>query len=180
MGSDNAVKWTTAVGNAFIRQANRKVYIPIRLIGQPFNARSTVVVHTMNLEVMKVTEEGLKDQNFETIWPVVLYLLNNWIRHQFLLVQVRSVMPDVGREVGVQLDEFTKSDLDYISRRKEREDAMAEEGAEDLLNFSSELEIDERFEDAEAQLAEADRTVIDRSQPQATRPPAKVVRQANR
>ena len=180
MGSDNAVKWTTVVGSAFIRQGTRKVYIPIRLIGQPFNARSTVLVHTMNLEVMLVTEEALKDQNFETIWPVVLYLLNNWIRHQFLLVQLRSVMPDVGREVGAQLDEVTKSDLDYISRRKEREDAMAEEGAADLLNFSSELEIDERFEDAEAQLDEAGRKVIDRSYPEAVRPPAKGVRQVNR
>ena len=107
------------------------------------------MVHVMNLEVMKMREEELKDQNFETIWPVVLYLLNNWIRHQFLLVQVRGVMPDVDRDVGTQLDELTKSDLDYISRRKEREDAMAQEEAEDLLNFSSELEVDDRFEDAE-------------------------------
>ena len=107
------------------------------------------MVHVMNLEVMKMSEEELKDQNFETIWPVVLYLLNNWIRHQFLLVQVRGVMPDVDRDVGTQLDELTKSDLDYISRRKEREDAMAQEEAEDLLNFSSELEVDDRFEDAE-------------------------------
>ena len=149
MGGETAVKWTTVVGSAFIRSLNKKVYVPIKLIGQPFNARSTVVVHTMNLEVMKLREEELKGQTFETIWPVVLYLLNNWIRHQFLLVQVKSVMPDVNREVGEQLDEFTKSDLDYITRRKEREDAITEEDAKGLLNFSSELEVDERFEDAE-------------------------------
>lgn len=51
---------------------------------------------------------------------------------------------------------------------------------QDELNFSSELEIDERFENAEEKFHEADTHVIDRSQPEGLRMPVKGVRAENK
>lgn len=50
------------------------------------------------------------------------------------------------------------------------------EEAEQELNFSSELEIDDRFETAEQQLNEAENNVIDRSAPQGLRKRAQQMR----
>ena len=82
------LKWTVIVGDAFVDITDNKVYIPIKIIGQPLNSRSLVVCYKMNLELLVIEKETLKYQNVETIWPVILYLFNNWVRHQFLLLQI--------------------------------------------------------------------------------------------
>lgn len=86
LGSDMPLKWTTIVGDAFVELADNKVFIPVKIIGQPLRSRSIVVSYSMNLELLVIEKETLKYSKVETIWPVILYLFNNWVRHQFLLL----------------------------------------------------------------------------------------------
>ena len=53
------IRWTTFVGKAFIK--NDRVFVPVHIIGQPLNNRSSVVVHKMSLELIKMTKKSLKD-----------------------------------------------------------------------------------------------------------------------
>ena len=88
MGPDQPIQWTVIVGEAFVDFSNNKVYIPVKLMGQPLKSRSLIVSYAMNLELLVIEEETLSYSNVETIWPVILYLFNNWVRHQFLLLQI--------------------------------------------------------------------------------------------
>ena len=48
------------MGEAFVGQSEKKVFIPIRMIGQPLNSRSLVVSYKMNLELLVIEKETLK------------------------------------------------------------------------------------------------------------------------
>ena len=84
--SNLQIKWTTVVGEAFMNLEEHKVYIPVSIFGQPMKSRSLVLCYKMNLELLVIEKETLKYSKVETIWPVILYLFNNWVRHQFLLL----------------------------------------------------------------------------------------------
>jgi hypothetical protein len=55
--------------------------MPLKIIGKPVKSRSTVVIYTMNLEMIRVSRASVENYNFETIWPFILYLFNSWVRH---------------------------------------------------------------------------------------------------
>lgn len=143
--------------------------------------------YKMNLELLVVEKETLDYAKVETVWPVILYLFNNWVRHQFLLIQIQSVMPDIVDS----LDDFTPEALSRVTHDLQQKNGVRIDGAallkdakieeaKDELNFSSELEIDERFDQAEEKLIEAHDTVIDKSAPYGLRKRVKQVRAENR
>lgn len=107
MGTGVSLKWTTIVGDAYADLSVNKVFIPVRILGQPAGSRSIVVSYKMNLELLVLENETLKYSKVATIWPVILYLFNNWVRHQFLLIQIQSVMPDILQNV----DDYTPEAL---------------------------------------------------------------------
>ena len=57
------------------------MYLPVKIIGKPLRARSTIIMYTMNLEMMDLRKAQVQDFEFETIWPIILYLFNNWVKH---------------------------------------------------------------------------------------------------
>ena len=61
-----------------------------------------IVVYVMNLELMKISADYYQynTQNFETIWPFILYLFNNWVRYQVKMIEVTKDRPLFG------VDEF--------------------------------------------------------------------------
>jgi hypothetical protein len=77
--SDNLIKWVVYAGSAF--EKNGKLFMPLKIIGKPVKSRSTVVIYTMNLEMIRVSRASVENYNFETIWPFILYLFNSWVRH---------------------------------------------------------------------------------------------------
>jgi hypothetical protein len=89
------IKWTVVAGSAFRQEENHKIYIPVRIIGQPMRARSTVVEYLMNLELLETTMEQTFGYTFETIWPFILYVFNNWIKHQVKLMGVKRMLPNL-------------------------------------------------------------------------------------
>jgi hypothetical protein len=48
-----------------------------------------IMIYVMNLELMKISAEyyQYKTNNFETIWPMILYLFNHWVRYQVKLLE---------------------------------------------------------------------------------------------
>lgn len=76
---DMMIKWTIIVGSAFKKE--RKFYIPIKLLGEPLKSRNSILVYLMNLELLKISKDIDKNFEFESIWPFILYLFNNWVRH---------------------------------------------------------------------------------------------------
>lgn len=76
---DHLIKWTIIIGSAF--KKDKKFYIPVKIIGEPMKSRNTVVTYLMNLEMLKISKDIDKNFDFETIWPFILYLFNNWVRH---------------------------------------------------------------------------------------------------
>jgi len=88
LGSDNAVKWTIVVGAAFEREKDFKQFIPVKILGQPLRSRSTIVSYIMNLEMLNISKDKVKSYRFETIWPFILYLFNNWVKHQVMLMGI--------------------------------------------------------------------------------------------
>ncbi len=57
------------------------MFLPVKIIGKPLRSRSTIIIYTMNLELMEIRKSQVPDFEFETIWPVILYLFNNWVKH---------------------------------------------------------------------------------------------------
>ena len=92
---------------------------------------------------------------------MILYLFNNWIRHQFLLLRVKAVLPELKH---ITSDDYSIPDL--IKKAKRGGSNLEEHSdMDDALNFSSELEIDPRFDGAEEKLSSLDMNLIDRSRP---------------
>ena len=74
------MKWTIFAGSVFVYK-DEKMFLPVKIIGKPLKSRSTIVLYTMNLEMMEIRKSQLQDYEFETIWPIILYLFNNWVKH---------------------------------------------------------------------------------------------------
>jgi len=79
--SNLMVRWIISAGKVF--EKHSYYFIPIKIIGSPMSKRSTIIKSTIYLELMKFPKSAIAGKDFETIWPFLLYLLNNWIRHQF-------------------------------------------------------------------------------------------------
>ncbi len=65
-------------------------FLPVKILGEPLNSRSNLYVFTMNLQMIRISTEIDKNFEFDTIWPFVLYLFNNWVRHQVKLMNIAS------------------------------------------------------------------------------------------
>lgn len=73
------VRWVVSAGNGF--KKDKKFYLPIKIVGELESSRNTILVYLMNLELLKISKDINKNFDFETIWPFILYLFNNWVRH---------------------------------------------------------------------------------------------------
>ena len=54
-----------------------------------------IISYVMNLELLKIPKEVERNFEFETIWPFILYLFNNWVRHQVKLMNVVESSPEL-------------------------------------------------------------------------------------
>lgn len=133
----------------------------------------------MNLELLKIPSDYFQynTHNFESIWPFILYLFNNWVRHQVSMIELTKDKPLFGpdeflnpREQEIltprtRYEALTQGrsprgeihDNDYfITEDKPAKELGVYEvlngvkGAkndyDEMLNFSSEIEYDERFD----------------------------------
>ena len=75
------IKWTVQAGIPFIK--DRKQYMPVRVYGELQNSRHLMVSYIMNLELLRISADFYQynTHSFETIWPFILYLFNNWVRY---------------------------------------------------------------------------------------------------
>ena len=90
------MKWMVYAGIPFIK--DKKPYIPIKIYGEPLHSRNIIVSYTMNLELLKISSDFYQynTHTFETIWPFILYLFNNWVRHQVQMLQLAGDKPLFG------------------------------------------------------------------------------------
>jgi len=123
------VKWLIKVGNAFLK--DQTFFIPIKILGEPLNQGNLIVSYEINLELLKISKDIEGNFDFETVWPFILYLFNNWVRHQAKLLRGNEQdQGKTGRDLGEENAVF----------------AATHEAGEDALNFSSEVEFDDRFD----------------------------------
>lgn len=63
-----------------------------------------IMMYVMNLELMKISAEyyQYKTNNFETIWPMILYLFNHWVRYQVKLLEAAKDKPLFGPDEYMQ------------------------------------------------------------------------------
>lgn len=139
------------------------MYLPVKIVGKPLRSRSTVIMYTMNLELMEMRKSQVQDFEFETIWPVILYLFNNWVKHQVTLMGIKRILPGMKD----RLPESNYTIFECHNDLKADFEALEDEAYKDMLNFSSELEIDERFENKQPELLVKDQ--IDKSRPEGIR-----------
>lgn len=88
-----AVKWAISVGAAYKRPRDSKIFIPMKILGMPLSSRSSIITYVMNLEMLDVVDSTTREYKFETIWPFILYLFNNWVNHQVMLMGVKRILP---------------------------------------------------------------------------------------
>jgi len=82
-------------------------------------ARSTVVTYIMNLELLEISVAATRGFTFETIWPFILYVFNNWIKHQVMLMGVKRMLPDLARHSStIKKEDFDKN-LQFLEQRKD-------------------------------------------------------------
>lgn len=175
LSQDRAVKWAIHVGVAYKRgDSDGKIFIPVKILGMPLASRSTIISYVMNLEMLDVLEMTTKDYKFETIWPFILYLFNNWVTHQVTLMGIKRILP--GMADRLPKEEYTM--FEVHNDLQQDFEALEDIAHDDMLNFSSEIEFDERF-DGEGRTAELDK-VVDKSRPEGFRPSAQQVKQNNR
>lgn len=93
-----AIRWVVQAGIPF--EKDRKLFIPIKLLGEPLHSRNTIVTYIMNLELLRISSDYYQynTHTFETIWPFILYLFNNWVRHQVRLMRLTNEKPLFGPE----------------------------------------------------------------------------------
>jgi hypothetical protein len=89
-------RWIIRAGEPF--QKDKKIYIPILILGEPLRSRSIIVRYLMNLELLRISSDYYQynTHGFETIWPFILYLFNNWVRHQVMMMNVAGNRPLFG------------------------------------------------------------------------------------
>lgn len=138
---NNNIKWTIFAGNVFKNEESR-MFLPVKIIGKPLRSRSTIIIYTMNLELMEIRKSQVPDFEFETIWPVILYLFNNWVKHQVTLMGIKRILPGMND----RLPDSNYTIFECHNDLKKDFEALEDEAYKDMLNFSSELEIDDRFE----------------------------------
>lgn len=170
--SNHMVRWIISAGKVFDKHGY--FFIPIRIIGSPLSKRSTVVYSIIYLELMRFPRSAIMGKDIESIWPFMLYLLNNWIRHQFKVMgivnekqleekiferkeRIRQEMID-GKTAEEKKEEQGKERLRIrkelkkmtADQRKEYDKLGFEEKEikryEEILNFSSEIEYDDLYD----------------------------------
>lgn len=208
VNSAKMLKWVVKAGEAFQRQtkAGLKFFLPITLLGQVLGAHQ-LVTYRMNIELLKLSTEQVRGldslRKFETIWPVILYLLNYWVKNQASLMQRSQTHPQrrlfqaQARRLEQNRDsiEFFHETPEFLEDVEHKvrvggplsqvalaspDPAFGQQQAH-MLDFSSELEFDDRFEAAEymvdtravGSLTEG-QPRIDRSLPAEARPNTKV------
>jgi len=213
------MKWTAQAGLPFVK--DRRAYIPIRIFGELQNSRNMIMVYVMNLELMKISADyyQYKTNNFETIWPMILYLFNHWVRYQVKLLEATKNNPlfgpdefmqpmDVARQARLAelTHQVTKGmaahgalsihDNDYtfvnpllaeypgnritgiggepLEELLDVRDGLlqARDEYDEKLNFSSEIEFDERFDLEKYKTLVRPEELVDRSAPKEKRQPA--------
>jgi hypothetical protein len=160
--SNNNIKWNIFAGNAFKNKEGR-LHLPVKIIGKPLRSRSTIIMYTMNLELMELRKSQVQDFEFETIWPVILYLFNNWVKHQVTLMGIKRILPGMKD----RLPESNYTIFECHNDLKDDFEALEDEAYKDMLNFSSELDIDDRFDTKEPELLLTNK--IDKSRPEGVR-----------
>jgi len=117
----------------------------VRIYGEPLRARSVILYFEINLQLLKISKDIDRSLDFESIWPFILYLFNNWARHQVKMMGVFHDRPDLRKRVKPE-DPGLYEVLDF-----DREVEAEEEGYNEELDFSSEIEYDDRFDLADYQ-----------------------------
>ena len=101
----------------------------------------------MNLELLEISVAATRGFTFETIWPFILYVFNNWVKHQVTLMGVKAMLTKVDNWEGGRQN----VNLQYLAHRKDLLDDLEAIESEpkyvEMLNFSSEIEFDDRFVD---------------------------------
>ena len=125
--------------------------MPVRVLGVPFGARNTIVSYEMYLETMRFPKNLGDERRFESVWPFLLFLLNNWIRHQMHVMQLDDghiVKEDEVEKLSVGYRTFAydlgnrvTSKIDQKELRRESEEFYVR-----ALDLSSEIEFDDRFD----------------------------------
>lgn len=118
------------------------MFLPVKIVGKPLKARSTIISYTMNLELLNIPREATKKFEFESIWPYILYLFNHWVKHQVTLMGIKRILP--GLEDRLPDSNYTIFECHNDLRADF--DVLEDEAYKDMLNFSSEIEVDPRFE----------------------------------
>lgn len=166
------VRWIVTAGKVFDKHGH--YFIPIRIVGVPMHQRSTVVYSIIYLEMMKFPRSAIAGKEFESIWPFLLYLLNNWIRHQFTVMGFTS-SKDLEQKIlerkrikhketleGKTMEEMKEEDKKETIRKRNEFKRMSSEQRkhmqqlgleeqeaeryEEILNFSSEIEYDDDYD----------------------------------
>ncbi len=114
----------------------------MKIIGKPIKARSTIISYTMNLELMKIPRESTEKYEFDTIWPYILYLFNNWVKHQVTLMGIKRILPNMQD----RLPDSNYTIFECHNELREDFDALEDEAYKDMLNFSSELDINPKYD----------------------------------
>jgi len=80
ISGDKMIKWSIQIGRVYRREDGR-IFVPVVIIGSPLKSRSTLLRYVMNLEMLTLFTKSSKEFEFETIYPLILYLFNNWVKH---------------------------------------------------------------------------------------------------
>lgn len=90
------VRWVVQAGIPF--QKDKKIFIPVNIFGEPLRSLNLLVRYQMNLELFRISSDYFQNNThtFETIWPFILYLFNNWVRHQVQMMSLSDSRPLFG------------------------------------------------------------------------------------
>jgi len=61
IGPEQMVKWLIYVGVVYRRDKDNRIFVPIKILGFPLHARSTIISYTMNLEMMNISLKSTKN-----------------------------------------------------------------------------------------------------------------------
>ena len=168
--SNLMIRWIVSVGKVFDKHGY--YFIPVKIIGSPMHQRSTIIYFMIYLEIMKFPRSAIVDKEFESIWPFLLYLLNNWIRHQLSVMgftnskeldqkilerrretHEKQIDNNYNREEGIKQRDFNKRQklMEMTVEQKQKLELMGFEEKEaerykEILNFSSEIEYDDAYD----------------------------------
>ena len=168
--SNFMIRWIVSVGKVFDKHGY--YFIPVKIIGSPMHQRSTIVYSMIYLEIMRFPRSAIVDKEFESIWPFLLYLLNNWIRHQLSVMgftnsreldtkilerrretHEKQIANSDNKEEGIKQRDFNKrlKLMEMTAEQRQKLELMGFEEKEaerykEILNFSSEIEYDDAYD----------------------------------